>query len=537
MRVCSIALLAVVTISVLAGCTSTPTLASGDAPPVKLGDIVTTGKTGAAPASGYYYMAVAAQPDAGATLPPNTCVDRSFWAFARRFLVGTTSAAAVLTVTVTPSTQPSEAITVPVFTTSASEIDSSGKGANCRTEFVARPLTFTFNSNLNPTFKVDMAFHLSNNASATAVTNLLTSTSSLMKLMGSASATPAALVTTLADPAIRSMAASIDSTLSNEWTNSNDLKFSTDLNPGANGGAVLDKIAFRMPALNPGAGGVTVGTWDAGGVLSLVYGSERFKSSGQWIDRDSVMSSVIVPSKIPTAQTTLYKIVLNGDAAGGFKLAGLNTASTTDALGNACNDLRLFLSSFLIPDDALVARFAVLKGSPYEKQPQLRTGSNCFSDTDISNLASFRPDFRFSSQNRQDYSPRDLDKLMRPITARLLTQNQAAIRSVVTTPVTNFQAVLSKDAADFLQGDAAIARLVAARVQLTCYQARPSSDLSSVAALAVYDGTTTGAVVSFDGSAKLTSLILMSPDDVASSTGVDKSLWLNSRTGGCAVTS
>src|SRR5882762_5759751 len=166
---------------------------AGD-PPTKLGDIVLTKNSGTAPTSGYYYVTLRATPDSGIALPTNTCVDQSFWSFVKRFFgAAPSSAAAILTVKISPTKTPAQAITVPVYSTTAGTLSPGGVGTNCQTAFEARPLTFTFNSNQNPTFDVEMAFHLANNNTSNVVTTVLADAKTLMSLMSAGSATPAAL--------------------------------------------------------------------------------------------------------------------------------------------------------------------------------------------------------------------------------------------------------------------------------------------------------------------------------------------------------
>jgi hypothetical protein len=373
-----------------------------------------------------------------------------------------------------------------------------------------------------------MEFHLTNTASSQAVTNVLQLATNLMTAVGNATGTPGALATTLANPVIKSMSTQIDTELSNHWTNSNDLKINPTLEPSAGGNSGRDRITFKMPPINASPGGVSVGAnWDAGGTIFLRYTGAKFKSGGQWVGADTVMVVPIVPSTTPGSETTLYKIVLNGDAAGGFKLSNLNSATTVASLATACQNLRFFLASFLVPDDALVARYAVLKGSPYDSQPTLRAGSGCFDQGDDQKLMGMRDDYRFSAQPRESLNPRSPGALMGPILVALLSGNPGLIGTVVTTPSSNFYLVLGKNPSDYVQGSAAVARLSQSPLRLTCYQARPSNDLSSIAALATYNGTTTGSLVSFDAKGNLASVVLMSPDDLAAVTGISVKDWLD----------
>lgn len=516
--------------ALLLGIISPVALADSGSPPTKLGDIVQVTTSSSPPPGGDYYVTVVAEPDASATLLPNTCVDQSFWSFVKRFLgANPSSAAAVLTVKITPSSAPGSAISVPVFSTVANSLSKQGTGSNCQTDFVSRPITFTFNSNQNPTFTVDMAFHLANNTTSSVVTSVISQASSLMKLMAGASATPAALVT-LADPSIKTLASNIDSAISNNWTNSTDLNFSTELSAPRTGVQAFDRITFKMPALVPSGGGARVGsTWGAGGALFLKYSGEKFKVNGVWQDYSTVLTTTIVPSTNAGSQTNLYSIVLNGTATNGFKLGSLNSSSTQDSLDNACEDLKRFLAGFLVPNDALVGRFAILKGSPYEKLPSLRANSSCFAPAELTSLVGLNAAYTFSQQPRDDAGVRDakVAQKMAPIRTALLLQNPVVLAQLVDSPPTSFYIALGRQASDYFQGQAAIDKLSQSAVALSCFQARPGHDLSTIAALATYNGAQTAAIASFGQNDKLTSLVLMPPDDVIAATGIKKASWLD----------
>jgi hypothetical protein len=138
----------VVTIVLSAGSSPGGSPAAAADAPKTLGDILSTDTTGNKPPTRNFYVPLAAAPDTRLRIPENQCVDRSFWSFARKFIGITKSASAILTAKITPTTDPAQAITFPIFLTSANEVDSSEVGSICQTEFQARPVTFAFSSNL-----------------------------------------------------------------------------------------------------------------------------------------------------------------------------------------------------------------------------------------------------------------------------------------------------------------------------------------------------------------------------------------------------
>lgn len=521
----------------LVGCAPSSPQAAPSGGPAKLSDIISTVRSDSIPTDGQYYITVASKTNLDAPVPSNSCVDQSFWSFVRKLVGSSTSAAAILTVKVTPSDQSAQAITVPVFSTTATEIDSNGKGSNCQTQFNSQALTFTFKSSLKPTFNVELAFHIANNLSSSAVTNVLADASQLMTLINASARTPAAIASTLASPAIKTLGTRIDTAIAQNWTSVNDLTYATTLDPTSSSG--IDQITFKMPPLSAGPGGVMVGNqWSVGGQILLAYSHERFKQGSTWLSRDDVMDSPIVQTAGAGGQSSLGDILLNGTVTGGFKLDGLNSATTLPSLQVACSNLRQFLSKILIEDDALVARFAVLKNnSPYELLPQLRAGSGCFdSNADLETLRGYRADYVFSQQPRTNAEPRPLTDLMDPFIRALITHNAAVITTAVTTPVSNFYVVLGPAAADYQQGSAAVDRLAQAAIQFSCYQARPSNDLTTIAALAKYSGATKGALLSFDANKKLAAISLGAPADVAAASGIDPKVWLTADQTACAAT-
>ena len=248
---------------------------------------------------------------------------------------------------------------MPVFSTSAAEIDSSGKGSNCQTQFNSQSLTFTFKSSLQPTFNVELAFHVANNLSSSVVTNVLSDASQLMTLINSSARTPAALASWRYWPTrpLRRWVAGSTQQSGRNWTNVNNLTFATTRSiQGTTTG--IDQITFKMPPVNAGAGGVVVSNqWNVGGPdIADMHSHEKFRQGATWIDRDDVMDFAIVPSSAAGNQSTLDDLLLNGTVTKGFKLDGLNSATTVGSLRTSCTDLRAFLGEFLIEDDSLVAR-------------------------------------------------------------------------------------------------------------------------------------------------------------------------------------
>jgi hypothetical protein len=518
----------------LSGCASTQPDPASRPASITLGDLISTGSTNNRP-SGSYYVALTASPDNGVRIQDQQCIDKSFWSFARRYIGINKSAAAMLTAKITPINDPAQAITVPIFLTSANEVSSSGVGSDCQTKFWARPITFTFNSNLNPAFNVDLEFHLTDSLNSTAIKNLVNDAQALMTLVGTASGTPAAFAAKLADPQITALASRIDAQIQNNWTSTSDLQITKQLASGGNNNASVDLITFKMPTINSEVGGPSLGTWDAGGTISLIYSKEKFKSSGMWVDRDTVLIMPIVPSVAPGSQTTLDKIVLNGDVTNGFDKLSLINASNNESLSNACSHLKRFLSGFLIPDDALVARYALLKESSYDKNPNLREQSGCLTDDEQALLITMRKDFTFSEQPREDRDNSAINNKMKPILSALLSRNPTLIGTIIGDPDGKFYVVLGKEKTDYLVGKDAVAKLSDVQMKLVCYQARSDHDLSSIAAVAIFGGHKTGAIVSFDGQDKLSSITLMPPENVADSLGVDRQLWLDPKKDSCTV--
>jgi hypothetical protein len=143
--------------------------------------------------------------------------------------------------------------------------------------------------------------------------------------------------------------------------------------------------------------------------------------------------------------------------------------------------------------------------------------------------------FVFSDQTRQARGRKAVESRMAPILTALLSQNEGAIEDVVISPVDKFQIVLGKDKTDFLTAHDAIRKLSEEPLKLSCYQARPMADLSSIAAVAAFSGKKKGAVVAFDNNGKLASVMLMPPSEVAFAMGIDTKQWLDPKNPNCSV--
>lgn len=494
-------------------------------------DVIQTTTTTNIPAAGDYYVTVAAEPDGDAHIPDAKCADRSLWSFARQFIGITSSAGAALTATITPSSEPAQTITIPIFVTSAAEVDANHKGSNCETKFWSRPITFTFNSNMNPSFDINLKFLFKNQVDVSALKNILTESASLMTALAGASSTPASLAASLTSEHILNMATKVDAAMSNTLSSNSSLEIMKQLNTVSG-----DKITFRMPKITTSHSGVKLNEWDVGGAIYLTYSREKFKTGKKWNAPEAIMRLPICPSTTPGAQTDLQRILINGDATGGFTLRDITAASDPASLSERCNQLKQFLARILIPDDALAARFAVLKMSNYEKMPELRADSGCFDDTELVTLRKMETTtgapFTFSEKGGKEPGRNNdtVTTIMAPITTTLLSGNASLIKNRhITKPVNNFSLVLGAGDENYLTGDDAVVRLAQERIWLVCYQARPNFDLSSIASIAVRGEIRTGAIVSFDENKKITSLVLMPSQDVARGIGIEKANWLDSK--------
>lgn len=141
---------------------------------------------------------------------------------------------------------------------------------------------------------------------------------------------------------------------------------------------------------------------------------------------------------------------------GGFDLSSLKSATNQESLSDACTKLRQFLSSFLIPDDALVASFAVLQNSVYDRRPDLRKDSGCFTEVDLETLRTkMGPQFVFSDHSREEMERRDrlIEARMLPIRTALLSQNPALIQKNIADPIDKFDIAFSKNKKDYFLGN------------------------------------------------------------------------------------
>lgn len=276
------------------------------------------------------YVKVAVRPDGAAPIPKDSCVDRGFWAFTRKFFGKKSEASAILTARITPSAFPNDQpLVIPIFITSASEISSDGTGSKCLSQFLDRDISFTYGTNSKPEFDIDLEFHFIDKTKSEIAKKALEYATTLVDLIGTASGTPAALANPLANPKIAELSAALDTSLSDHWSMSNDLILKTHFD-GRLGATTADAIVFKMRSVTADGGGPATGKWSAGGKIYLKYEGEKLKEGTRWLSPDQVMSLQIVPVSTSGAQRTLADLITNGTVTGGFNQATLDSQSTAE---------------------------------------------------------------------------------------------------------------------------------------------------------------------------------------------------------------
>ena len=490
-----------------------------------LGDVVSPSLAAAAPPQGQYYMAIAAMDSSDTPMPPDKCVSQSFWAFVRKWVGIKSSAAVIVTAKITPKGGASPT-TVPIYMVNSTEANPTGAGSTCDAEFTNRDITFRYPSSLNPNFDIDIVYNVNEDLNSAAVQNTISAAKQLMTLIGAASGSPAVIVAKLGDPTITSLSTSLDGALSNNWTHVNGLSYHGNLNSGADGSQRADEIDLKFPHVVAGAGGVKVSPeWNASAKIFISYYSEEFKSGGNWSAPPDIMSDPIVAG-LPSGQTNLDKLILNGDVTNGFDWKSLVAATNTSSLRTACEHLDNFLASFLIDDDRLAARFAVLRDSPYGDDPTLRQGSGCFSDTEISTtLPSMNAAYVFDDPSRTPRTNSNISDQMDPIAEAIASGNASLIKTLLITDTRKFFITLGSHQSDFYQGDNAIAEFDTLR--LSCYQAGQQRNLAVMGSVLTVGQIKETALFTFDDNGLLEHVVVMSPSDAAAALGIDLSTWVD----------
>lgn len=507
--------------------TAAPDLAAG---PKTLGDVVTPTQAATAPPDGQYYMAIRVADSSGIPMPADKCVSQGFWAFLRKAAGLKSSAAIIVTATITPKGS-AASTTVPIYSVSAAEISADNKGSQCDAQFTNRDVTFRYPSTLNPNFTVDITYNYNDQVNSAVVQNTLATATSLMSLIGSASGSPAVIVAKLGDPTVAKLSAGLDADLANNWTHVNGLTYQGSLNSGADGSARADEIDIAVPHIQATQGGVQIAAdWNASAKLYLAYYPELFKSGGAWTAPASIDQNPIV-SGLPSGQTNLEKLILNGDVTSGFDWKSLAAATNVPSLQTACTHLDDFLAGFLIDDDRLAAKFAVLRTSPYADDPTLRAGSNCFTDGQLKTLSSMNADYVFADATKTQRAPSAAQEKMDPIRVAIASGNASLIKTILVTDTTKFFLSLGPNTADFYSSDPAIAKF--GTLRLSCYQAG-QRDLGVIGGVLTDGATKEAALFTFDSGGLLSHVVVMSPTDAANALGVLPTTWLDPSTMACA---
>lgn len=504
----------------------------------ELGDVFKLAKTGTNPPNLDHYVTLNVDVSENAPIALNSCVSQSTWSFFRR-IFNSTSATAVLFATVTPKTDPRNIIKVPIFITSRienSEKNDSGKiGSACRTAYLNKPISYTYNSNTSPSFTIDFELEVSNGANFEIFQEIVDLTNQAVTLISPHATVPAKFAATVANPKLSTLAKEIDTKLTQTGTARNTINYSVLL-PSMVGNEQFDSIAYAIPTFSTKTDTAKISDeWAPAGRIFLTYENSLFKSNSGWKDRYDILNQPI--SIDSGGDKKDFKSVINaGEGGAGFSIGSLSAATNASSLAQTCNQVESWLSNFLIPLDRLVAKYAIIKLTPYDTNPDLRKSSNCFTQEELSKLKSLRADYEFRDlerQTREDRSKR-LAEIFSNINLALLSGSEKRASAITSEKKDSFHFTDVENNSS-LTGAPALEALSASKAYFVCYRARPDTDLSNVLAIARMGDRRAGAIVSLDKSGLLEGVTIAGVETVAGAIGIEVNEWLDPKNKNCRI--
>jgi hypothetical protein len=317
-----------------------------------------------------FYMAlevISSRPDLG----QDKCVDNGFITWIRRFF-SQEAAQITLTASITgPGETANDAQTIPLFQTSKDETSSP---PSCFTEVTPnRIITQFYLVDETHPFKFDAEVKTQRSAKVTGTQTLLTEAKGLLDLAGA----NAALIKIAAADLVSSAAKTIDMSLAANWSQSRQEKYHFDISAWPDNddwSHHLDQANFAVANIIATSTGIKVKpTLIPTLTIRPHYQLSMFgRGSGDYYSADKVMVQKLASAKLGDLST----ILRNGIK--GFTTDQAMSISEPSAMGQFCTQMRGLFSTFLTDDDALAARYAVLKMTTnFMRVAKLQETDNC----------------------------------------------------------------------------------------------------------------------------------------------------------------
>jgi hypothetical protein len=308
------------------------------------------------------------------------CVDAGFFAWIRKFF---TAQAAQITLTASitgPGETPGDAKTVPLFQISHDEKTSP---PSCFTELIPnRIITQYYLADALHPFRVDAEIRTQRAANVSGGQSLLSEASESLSFTGY----NGTLANLSAAQLITGAAKRLDSSLATNWSQTRQEKYHFDISAWPDNGDWdhhVDQARFAVANLIATSTGIHV---QATLIPALtIRPSFRLSMFGDGPGAYDLPDRVMVQKLVSANMGDLSSILRNGIK--GFTTDQAMSISEPSAMESFCKQMRGLFPVFLTDDDALAARYAVLKSTTnFMRVAKLQQSTNCIEPDEVKRL-------------------------------------------------------------------------------------------------------------------------------------------------------
>lgn len=309
--------------------------------------------------------------------------------------------------------------------------------------------------------------------------------------------------------AVSSAVSKIDTSLSNNWSSTNQVDYQFELSPWPSNGKWSnhqDEAKFSAGSLVSKASGVTVNeTLLPTLTVGLQYTTSLFGDGpGHYVPEDQVLSTHIA-SNVGDSFSNILKLGI-----GGFTTDQALSIADAGAMTRFCNSMRSNFANYLTSDDSLVARHAVLlDATSFYQSARVRNAPGCENEDDVTRLKALSGHFQFPAdlQRETDTNRSTIVKARgKLVAAALVSGASAKIQSVVSNNAA-FALLISEDVKSVFPnlstgqpiggtGGAAISQLAGGGgFRVGCWAALPTQNLRNMVGVALNKNTGNSAAI------------------------------------------
>lgn len=493
---------------------------------------------GARPSNTPYYAAVYVDFNSNMPINDNACIDKSFLSMLRSLFGVDQSASSAVSAKISPVLNEHPTVDVPIYMSQIREMPRPGE-PKCLTLPIrdGAQITASMPSIAGAGYTITFTFNQIKQVSGGLIENAGGIVTEFVSTV--AGATGLGVISGAGRDRINAVARRLDLVRSSLYSESAQVPIvkSFYFFP-SNETDSQDSWYLSIKNPNSSGTGIDLSSWQPVIRIYMRYATSIVKSENlPWPTPDKILGTSLFPSSLSELNT--INSVLRDNRVGGVNLSGLSSSDKADEIRNQCSVIKEWLSSFLVGDDELVVRYAIMyKYSAYDRLYHIRS-KDCFSEPELRHLAAIsNNEYRFA-----DPTPRKTNRNGEIQQLGLLLSGALdrpadyldELRNIVTAPMDYF--VLRVPGKPSQYGEGALKALKSA-VGFSCYQARKDSDdLRVIGGFVEFSDGRKPALVSYDPSGKIEQVEIV--EDVATVRHVlrlDDTEWPGNRPS-CAVAS